>query len=131
MQKSMSDNNDLNNVVEFIRINHKKVNIGGVRISGKEDGYYVIVMPSFQISGYGITEEEAKQSFEHNFRLFCHDLVSLSRHDIENELAKLGFKKEILKNKNFSKVYIDGNGILQNFEEGTAKTSVLETTTSC
>lgn len=123
----MPEIDDMNNAVEFIRIHHKKINIGGVQISGKEDGYYVIIMPSFRLSGYGITEEEAKKSFEHNFKVFCEDLISLSRHEMENELSTLGFKKEILKNKNFSKVYIDVNGILKNFEEGTAKTSVLET----
>jgi hypothetical protein len=123
----IESNHDLRNVVEFIRIHNKKINIAGVMLSGKEDGYYVFVMPSFGISGYGNTEKEANESFEHNLNVFCQDLVSLSRHDMERELNKMGFKKEILKNKNFSKVYVDGNGILQNFEEGTAKTSVLET----
>lgn len=128
MKKNITQVIDLKNTVEFVRVNKRRISLGAVQISGKNDGYYVVVMPSLGVSGYGTTEDEAQKSFEHNLNLFCEDLLSLSRHEIEMELTKLGFKKEILKNKNFSKVYVDGKGILQNFEEGTANTTVLETT---
>ncbi len=112
----------------LLRVNGRKISIGAVQLSGKEGNHYVVVIPSLCVSGYGSTEKEAHESVKENLDLFCEDLLSLSKHEIENELTKLGFKKELLKNKNFSKVYVDGKGILQNFEEGTVNKTILETT---
>lgn len=130
MQKqSVLTQSGLKNIVEFIRVNGRKISIGAVQISGKEGNHYINLLPSLSISGYGSTEQESKQSLKENLDLFCEDLLNLSKHDIQKELLKLGFKGEKLKNKNFSKVYVDEKGILQNLEEGTINTSVLETTT--
>jgi hypothetical protein len=129
-KKNTPTKGEFENRVEFVRVNGGKISIGAVQISGKEGDHYINLLPSLFISGYGSTPQESQKSLKHNIDLFCEDLLNLSRHEIEKQLLKLGYKKEILKNKNFSKVFIDEKGVLQNFEEGTVNISVMETT-SC
>jgi hypothetical protein len=43
-------------------------------------------------------------------------------------LLNLGFHRERFKNKNFSKSFVDENGVLKNFEEGTLEKKILQTT---
>ena len=115
--------------IETIRVNRSKLNIRILRFTGKEGKHFVCISPSVFVSGYGKTKNEAWESFDTNMQLFCEDLMQLSTNEREKELRKLGFKKERLKHKNFSKAYVDENGVLQNFEEGTLETKVLEATT--
>ena len=120
---------DLQNHKDLVRINKNSIHIKVAIFTGKEGDYFVTVSPSLNVSGYGKTKKEAKLSFGENLELFCIDLMSLPKKRIEIELRNLGFKQEKLQHKNFSKMYIDENGILQNFEEGSLETNVLKTTT--
>lgn len=120
---------DLQNHSDIVRINKESITIKVAFFTGKEGDYFVTVSPSLNVSGYGKTNIEAKQSFEENMKLFCDDLIDLPKKKLETELRKMGFIKEKLHNKNFSKVYVDENGILQNFEEGSVESNVLESTT--
>jgi hypothetical protein len=54
--------------------------------------------------------------------------MKLSNEQREMELTKLGFSKVKFHTKNYSKSYVDENGVLQGFEHGTLKTSILEAT---
>jgi hypothetical protein len=54
--------------------------------------------------------------------------MKLPHEQRELELVKLGFAKVKFQNKNYSKSYVDENGVLQGFEAGTLKTSMLEAT---
>ncbi|MBI2730008.1 MAG: hypothetical protein HYX40_04530 [Sphingobacteriales bacterium] len=119
---------DLGNIKETIRINKGKVHIKVVAMTGKEGNFFVTLSPSLNVSGYGRTKEDSKTSFHENVTLFCHDLMALSKEQIEHELSTLGFKKEIMRHKNFSKSYVDENGHLQNFEEGTLEKNIHEET---
>ncbi|WP_177764112.1 hypothetical protein [Flavobacterium sp. I3-2] len=113
---------------EFIRVKGQNVHVGTFIASGKDGDYFVVVSPSILVSGYGDTEEEADNSFKENLILFCQDILRLSSEKREEYLYSLGFSKEKFKNKNFSKLFVDSDGILQGLDKGTAKTSFIEAT---
>lgn len=119
---------NIQDITDSIRIKGNSIKINVLISSGKEGDYFVTVSPTLLVSGYGKTEEEAMKSFEENIRTFCDDLIKLSPEQKATELKKLGFTKEQYHNKNFSKVYIDENGVLQGLEPTTLKTSRLEAT---
>ncbi len=119
---------NFNDIIETVRIKENSISIKAIVATGKEGEYFVVVSPAILVSGYGSTNEEAHQSFQENLELFCQDLMKLTNEQREIELAKLGFSKVKYHNKNYSKSYIDENGVLQGFEPGTLKTSMLEAT---
>ena len=112
---------------ESLRIKGGKINIKVLTASGKEANTFVIVAPALLISGYGSTEIKAEESFKHNMELFCKDFLELSTEQRNSYLIKLGFTREKFKTKNFSKFYVDENGVLHGLE-GSVKTSMLEAT---
>ena len=115
-------------IIETIRIKDSKIFIKAIVASGKEGDHFIVVSPAILVSGYGNTEKEAEESFQENINLFCQDLMKLTHEQREFELTKLGFAKVRFHNKNYSKSYVDENGVLQGFEAGTLKTSMLEAT---
>ncbi|MES2543781.1 MAG: hypothetical protein V4548_02770 [Bacteroidota bacterium] len=121
-------NINFNDIKETVRIKDNTISIKAIVASGKEGEHYIVVSPSILVSGYGKTNEEAEESFHENINLFCQDLLKLTNEQREKELLNLGFAKVKYHNKNFSKSYVDENGVLQGFEPGTLKTSMLEAT---
>jgi hypothetical protein len=115
-------------IKETVRIKGNNLSIRILAATGKEGEHFVTVSPSLLVSGYGANEEEAKQSFEENLRLFCEDFMKLIQSQRELELIKLGFSKVKFHNKDFSKAYLDDSGVLQGFEPGSLRTSILEET---
>lgn len=111
---------------EFLRIKGGKISIKVLTTSGKDGDSFVIISPTLLVSGYGSSEIEAKESFQHSMELFCKDFIELSTDQRDNYLRKLGFTKEKFKTKNFSKLYVDEKGVLQGLEQSTLKTSMLE-----
>src|SRR5690554_2023854 len=107
---------------EHIRIKDGKINIRTFTASGKDGDYYVVISPSLLVSGYGSSASEAEKSFKHNMREFCTDILNLSTEKRNTYLKSLGFKKEKFKTKNFSKTYVDENGVLQGLDQKTIKT---------
>jgi len=113
-------------IKESIRIKGSTMKVRVLTSSGKDGDFFVVVSPALLVSGYGSTEEEASSSFKENLETFCHDLMSLEQEQRDLELRKLGFTKEKYHNKNFSKAYVDENGVLQGLERSTLRTSMLE-----
>ncbi len=119
---------NFNDIIETVRIKGDTISIKAIVATGKEGNQFIAVSPAILVSGYGNSKEEAQQSFQENLELFCQDLLELTNEKREEELVKLGFAKVKYHNKNFSKSYVDENGVLQGFEPGTLKTSMLEAT---
>lgn len=115
-------------IKETVRIKGNTLSIKILSATGKEGEHFVTVSPALLVSGYGSTEEEAKQSFEENLKLFCQDFMKLNQPQRESELFKLGFTKVKFHNKDYSKAYVDENGVLQGFEPGTLRAAMLEET---
>lgn len=118
---------NFNDIKESIKIKNGRFLIKCIVLSGKDGGHFVTISPALMVSGYGATEKEAEESFQSNMRLFCDDLLTASESERNTYLKSLGFKQEKYHRKNFSKIYVDTNGVLQGLEEGTVKTSLLET----
>lgn len=67
---------------------------------GKQGGFYVGIIPSLMVSGYGATEEEARDDLEYNLKLFFDDMHALSEPERRLEILKLGWKQKGLFRKN-------------------------------
>lgn len=119
---------NFNDIIETVRIKENSISIKAIVATGKEGEHFIAISPAILVSGYGESKEEAQQSFQENLQLFCEDLIKLTNEQREIELTKLGFAKVKYHNKNYSKSYVDENGVLQGFEPGTLKTSMLEAT---
>jgi hypothetical protein len=115
-------------IKEFIRIKENIIKLKVLTTSGKDGDFFVVISPSLLVSGYGEDLEIAFNSFKENLELFCHDLMALSIDKRDLEIRKLGFNKEKYRTKNFSKAYVDENGVLQGLERSTLRTSILEAT---
>lgn len=118
---------NFNDIKESIKIKNDRLLIKCMVLSGKEGDHFITVSPTLMVSGYGSTAKEADESFQENMRLFCDDILKVSQSDRNTYLKSLGFVQEKFHRKNFSKTYVDTNGVLQGFDEGTVKTSLLET----
>jgi hypothetical protein len=106
---------------DTIRIKGDNLSLQVTVISGKEGEHYVSIVPSLMISGYGSTEQEALDSLDENVETFCEDFIKLSSEQRKSELVKLGFSQVRYHRKNFSKLYVDENGLLQGLENVTIK----------
>lgn len=76
---------------------------------------HIIYIPSLNLTGYGDTYEKAEEMMKFCigdlFELF-EKMTSKKR---DEELNKLGWKRNKLKSKEFSKLLVDPKGVLQNF----------------
>lgn len=81
----------------------------------KDTEQYVYYSPSLELSGYGSTAELALEMIKFQISELFDYWSQLPLKERSIELQKLGWKKDWLRNKDFSKAFVDGNGILQNF----------------
>ena len=107
--------------VDTLRIKGGVLNVEATVISGKDGEHFVSIVPSLMISGYGSTEQESMDSLDENMETFCEDFMKLSNEQRQSELIKLGFSQVPYHTKNFSKLYVDENGLLQGLENVTIK----------
>jgi hypothetical protein len=89
--------------------------VKGIRFRDKDTNQYVLYIPSFEISGYGATEKKAKEMLWSSTEDFFKYLMNLSVKEMNKELIKFGWKQDRLKKKNYSKVYVDLDGSLKDF----------------
>lgn len=86
-----------------------------IRYRDKDTRQIVIYSPSLDISGYGSDENKAHEMFKFSLNEFFKYLIALPLRTIETELTSMGFKHHNLRNKEYSKSFIDANGKLQDF----------------
>jgi len=106
---------------DTFRIKGGDLTLEATVVSGKEGEHFVSIIPSLMISGYGATEQEAIDSLDENVETFCEDFIKMSSEQRKAELIKLGFSKVPYHRKNFSKLFIDENGLLQGLENVTIR----------
>lgn len=106
---------------DIIRIKGDVLTLEATVISGKDGEHFISIIPSLMISGYGATEQEATDSLDENVETFCEDFMKLSSEKRVSELVKYGFSQVPYHNKNFSKLFVDENGLLQGLESVTSK----------
>ncbi len=81
----------------------------------KDTKHFVAYIPSLEISGYGYTKENALEMMESSLEEYFDFLLSLTGKKLEIELSKFGWKHDKLKNKDYSKSYVDISGNLKDF----------------
>ncbi|WP_288459442.1 hypothetical protein [uncultured Chryseobacterium sp.] len=113
-------------IKEFLRIKDDRIRIKVLVSSGRDGEYHVFISPTLLVSGYGSTEEEAKESFKHNMDLFIRDIMALEKQKRNTYLFSLGFQQEKYRRKNFTNIYADKNNVLETLEPSTRTSAVLE-----
>lgn len=86
-----------------------------VKFRDKDTNQLIIYLPAFDISSYGETEKKCIEMLNATVQDYFTHLGKLSQKKRESELQKMGWKRNTLKHKEFSRAYIDISGSLQNF----------------
>jgi hypothetical protein len=103
---------------EHLKIDFKKERItGGLCVFDFIDnGHNIAYLPSLNLTGYGDTKQEAHELLmKHVLTDFFEGLFTLSQSQVVEELKKLGWEKSHFFNKEFSKSYVDKDGVLREF----------------
>ncbi len=103
---------------ETLRIsskNHISAVLQVFRFVDKDTHQVILYVQSLELSGYGETEEKANEMLDDAIDQYFEFLTSLSLKERTGELNKLGWHRDKLHNKVFSKAYVDPDGNLKNF----------------
>lgn len=115
-------------VVEKLVLNAHTLKANLACYTGQQGEFWVSIIPSLTVSGYGKTEKESIKDLNYNATLFCDDLFAVTEAQRRAELNKLGWVLNKMFKKKYSKSYIDENGVLQNFDfPEKVKKTILET----
>ncbi len=95
--------------------NEIRATFSAFKYQDKDTNQFVIYIPSIELSAYGETKIKAENMMRSSLQEYCKFLMSLSPKGIAAELTKLGWSKDRLKNKDFSKSYVDVTGELKDF----------------
>lgn len=101
-----------------IDIKNSRGEIGAVLFAFEDHGHQVAYLPSLKLSAYGKTAQEAKQMlFEEVLPDFFENLFLLNEAEMNEELAKYGWKRSQFFKKRYSNLnaFVDAEGVLRNF----------------
>jgi len=103
--------------------------MNGLGFRDADTGQFICYLPSVDISGYGETEEKAIEMAKFSLSEYFSYLMTLSVKKRDSLLFSLGWKHERMKNKEYSKAFVDGGGQLQDFNavEGKVERLTLST----
>ena len=116
---------------DSFHINKRKQEITGyvsvIRFIDKDTKQVVVYAPSYDLSSYGKTDEKAIEMLKHALAELYEQFFEMSDAQLAQELRRLGWKKDPFRNKDFSRLTVDENGNLENFnaEEDTVKRFAL------
>ena len=114
-------------IKEKIKITPNRIQGVFFNFTGKSGDYWVSILPSLNISGYGATENEAIQDLKYNVEVFSKDLFELDHFQRIDELLKLGWTKHTYFKKQLSTTFVDEKDVLKNFDSPTeVKKSIFE-----
>tara|TARA_R110000868_G_scaffold355726_1_gene617287 strand:+ start:3740 stop:4105 length:366 start_codon:yes stop_codon:yes gene_type:complete len=71
-------------------------------IGFKEGEYFIIYIPSLNVSGYGVTEQEANELVKITLENFSEELFKMNENKIFEQLKSLGWQKNRIFNKRMS-----------------------------
>jgi len=112
---------------EYLKIKRSEGEISaaiiGYSYRDNETKQYICYLPSLEISGYGKTLEKAEELVKASMDDMFSYLLNLGLLEMNQELKGLGWIKNPIFTKEFSKVLVDENGVLQglNAENGEIK----------
>ena len=105
---------------EELRINiskrhgHIKAAVNIYSFVDKDTKQHVLYTPALEMSGYGETQEKAKEMIEFVIKDWMKYVKDLPVEKIQKELLDLGWKKSGYFNKQYSRAYVDDEGKLKN-----------------
>lgn len=112
--------NDTGNVTGAFKTDRGFVKISLAIIKFEEDGYKIIYCPAIDVSGYGLTDEEAEESFKISLSEFFR--YTINKGTFDDELRRMGWiipkskhkqmtpptmSKLLSENDNFSRIFND------------------------
>jgi hypothetical protein len=106
--------NDLPYITEQLKVSKSSLTARINVLTGKEGDTWICYSSALNVSGYGDTKKEAEESFNLNIHVFCEDLLKLKVPQQQLYLKELGWERKKFAKKQFSKAYVDENGVLQN-----------------
>ena len=109
-------NNSFPYETEQLKVSSSELKVRINVLSGQQDEFFVCLSPSLNVSGYGSTKKEAQISFEENIKIFILDFLKLPVASRTKELRKMGWKQQKIFKKQFSKAFVDQDGVLQNLK---------------
>ena len=86
-----------------------------IKMIDKDTSQHIIYIPSLNLTSYGDTEEQAEEMMKSSIDDLFEFLDEMPPKQRELELRKMGWEQNKLKNKIYSKAYVDPSGVLQNF----------------
>jgi len=108
----------MNHRNDFLKIQftRKKVSLGLNVFEFNDNGYMVMYSAALNLSSYGESKEQVEEMFKIVIKDFCENLLKLDEEQINKELKNLGWvRNSIFKKQYLNQVYVDKEGILQNF----------------
>ena len=103
----------------YLRLHRSKRNIDGKfnLMQFKEGDFFIAYLPEIKMSAYGDTPSEALDMLVDTLVNYLNNLMSLSRKEMESELARFGFFHGTITQKNYEYKgpYVDVKGVLQEF----------------
>ncbi|WP_456867902.1 hypothetical protein [Galbibacter sp. BG1] len=112
---------------KHLKLTHDGLKGKLLNFTGKSGEYWVSIIPSLNVSGYGDTEKEAIKDLEYNLKVLCDDLFKLSQGQRDAELKNLGWSRNKFFKQQYSSAYVDDKGVLQNFDSPKqVKKTILE-----
>lgn len=106
---------------DHVHINRKekgakiKASISVYKYQDKETNQFIVYIPSLEISGYGETDQKATEMAQNSVKEYLLSLAFMLPKKAESELASLGWKHNRIRNKDYSKSYVDLSGELKDF----------------
>lgn len=89
--------------------------IGIISFLDKDTKMYVTYAPSLEVSGYGVNGEDALSMCKASIDESIEMLGKLPAKKAKEDLEKLGWKQNWIRHKNFSRSYVDVDGVLRGF----------------
>ena len=95
--------------------------------TGQQGVHMMSIIPSLNVSGYGIDESDSIKALRENLETFFEDLFEVSESERKQELFNMGWKAQPYLDKRLTWLHFDEKGILQNFDfPDQVKTSILQ-----
>lgn len=118
-----------NNLPDMLKLSQREF-VGTLRIfTGRQGEFWVSVIPTLNVSGYGENEADAFQALKENLDVFFEDLFLLSEVERNIAMESGGWEMEKAFPRKFSNPSLDEQQVLQNFDHPEqVKMSVLHTT---
>ena len=123
--KSKSGDTDL------IRINRRTGHIQSklqmLKFVDKDTKQHICFIPAFQISGYGKTKAKALEMLKFSMDEYFTNLIHMTDKQMKQEMIQLGWHSDKFFKKEYSRAYVDQDGVLQDFNpDGVIEKETLE-----